>query len=135
MAAIGARIGEAFIALVEGLRGVERALRRKAKGAVRFALELGKIVKKAGRDLGSLSLNLLDARLTPADALEDGFGERAIIRKTRERSVRMGELFRCLKPRGEPALGRFKIDAELEIIFGDEGADGLLALDKESERR
>src|SRR5699024_381079 len=40
-----------------------------------------------------------------------------------------------LKARGEPALARLKIHADLEVVFGDEGADRALPLDEEREGR
>src|SRR5205823_3180108 len=67
----GARVRDRLLALVERLRGLERAARREAEASVRVALERGEVVEER-RALGLLlALDRLDLAVLAGDALDD----------------------------------------------------------------
>ncbi len=139
VSAVGARVAEELLLLVEGLGDVERALRAHAVEAVGVALELGEVVEPRRWQALGLALHRLDARGTALHAGDD---------------------LLCLfatwwKPRGNPftRIRGADIDAavlvarrrrtdvgaklchNLQILFGHERADLELARDDEGERR
>ena len=78
VAAVGAGIADEFMALVEGLGGLEGLLGRVAVEAVGVALQLRQIVEEGGREFSLLALDGLDAGLAAPAALGDLLGEPAL---------------------------------------------------------
>ena len=78
VAAIGARIADELVALVERLRGIERLLRAEAEEAVGVALQLGEIVERRRRHALRLRVDGFDGGLPGARAGGDAVGLLAI---------------------------------------------------------
>ena len=83
VAAVGARVAEELLLLVERLRDVQRLLRREAEEPVGVALQLGEVVEERRREPARLRLDRLDlarvplrTRSTIASASAPSFGSR-----------------------------------------------------------
>ena len=78
VAAVGARIADELVVLVEGLGGVEGLLRAEAVEPVGVALQLGEVVERRRRHALRLGFDRLDGRLAGAGPLRDAAGLLAI---------------------------------------------------------
>ena len=78
MAAVGARIADELVALVERLGHVERLLRAETEEAVGVALQFGEVVERRRRHALRLGFDRLDGGLAGARAFDDLRGLLAI---------------------------------------------------------
>ena len=133
--AVRARVGQGLVLFVKGLGDAERALGAEAEAAVGLALERGQIVEE-GRELRGGLLLLGDGAGPAANLVPDGFGLGLI-----EQPLGAGVLVGALaESRVEPAAvvlagPHVEIRVDLEIRARFEGADPLVALDQDGQRR
>ena len=143
VAAVGAGVADEFVAFVEGLGGFEGLLGGEAEEAVGVALEFGEVVEQGRGSALGLKVEGLDGGLAGEGAGGDllgllavggqahGLGERLFV-------LRIGALFTGAEPRALVFLVRglglgVEGGDDLDIVFGDEGADGEFAFDDHGE--
>ena len=143
MAAVGARIADQLVPLVERLRGVERLLRAEAEQPVGVALQLGQIVEQRRRHALRLALRWTrwpPVRCAPAprsaSASSPSAGSRIACCSDSLSRARGGAV---PQPRALVGLvGRRALRVEggdhFEVVLGHEAADGQFALHQHRER-
>src|SRR5437868_14855319 len=73
MPAVGARIADQFLALIQGLCKVERLLRAEPEQTIGVTLQLGKVVKQRRKRPLVFGRNRFDLRLSGTGALKNTF--------------------------------------------------------------
>ena len=132
VAAVGARVGDRLLLLVEPLRHLERLLRAPAEEAVRVALQLREVEEERRRNAPRLRLDRLDRRRARLHARDDRGRCRPVLRKAPAAVL----LHRRVEP-GSPVPPRLPFERrdDLEVLLRNEGADRQLPFDEHRERR
>ncbi len=145
VAAVGARVAEELVPLVEGLRDIERLLRAHPEEAVGVALELGQIVEERRR---SLRVSASTERI--AALPERALATIAAASSPSGEPLALGRIVLVLVAgRGRAKPGAFVGDVgglsvfpdrreggqHLEVVLGHEVADGDLAIGDDGQRR
>ena len=135
-ARVSSRIGQHLVPLVQRLRDAERVARRETKPRIGLALQRGQVKEHRGRLFRRLALLGHLARLAVAlglDAVRLGLFPDAF--RTLVGVVRVFLEPLVKPPTGVlPGLGPER-GVHLPVVFRDEGADFLLAIDHHGERR
>ncbi len=142
MTAIGTRIADQLVTLVEGLGDVQGLLRAEAVEAVGVPLQFGQIVEQRRRHALRLRLDGFDGCLSGAGARFDARGffavrrephgllERFLIGAGGSAVAQPGALVSLLR-RGRLGM---KGGLHLKVVFRHEAANGELPLDEHSQR-
>ena len=135
VAAVGARVGQQLVVLVERLRGRERLARRQTVQAVHVPLQLGQVVQQRRREAPRLGRDRFHLGAARAHAFDDPLRLDAVGRKP----PRLGRRLLAAEPGAAVLAAVSGLGGEtadhLEVVLGDELADRLLALDEQRQRR
>ena len=145
VAAVGARVADELVLLVEGLGEVEGALGAEAVQAIGVALQLGEVVEEGRGQLAGLGLDRGDDGLAGAGAGDDRGGLAAVGGQAAALAGILGPGLAGdgrAKPcaligerRGLGGGDRLEAGDHLAIVLGHEVADRQLALDEDRQGR
>ena len=127
MPAVGARVGDRLVLLVERLRKRQRALCAESVEPVGMPLELGQVVEQRRRLAAAALLHGLDIGPPGLGALKD-LPRRLTIR--RQPLLALPSLKPEIHTAVALAISGLEVGVHLQVVFGHEVPDGLLALNQ-----